>query len=363
MPDKFFTPTRVARRLISFFRTTEIESVADFAAGNGELLRAARERWPSVKCFATEIDQNCVSRLRRWHSDWSVGKCDFLSQSSRARSSVLNDLSAGLDLVLLNPPFSCRGNAHTSVELPESSLTCSTAMAFVLHSLDFLAEKGRLVAVLPSSCHRSQKDKAAWSYIEGRFDIRTVAKFGVRTFPNCAANTLIVRLQHLRNARKRTEGTTRARTKSSLKDGVTIVRGCVPMHSARNGWAGDDYNLVHTTDMNRKNITHVEHQLRVKKRSTVGPSVLIPRVGQPSKAKCVLYLGRKPLVLSDCVYALRCGSSADAHHLQRLLMDNWDIVSGFYGGTCAPYITVRGLLELLRHLGVRVSQVDATGKI
>lgn len=361
MSDQFFTPPPIARRLVSFFRTGHVDFVADFTAGDGELLRAATEKWPEAKCFATDIDPKCVSKLRRSHPDWTVGKCDFLNKKSRQTSSVLKSISDGVGLVLLNPPFSCRGNSTHLIETNDDEIRCSTAMAFVLSALPFLGASGKLVAVLPASSMKSRKDAIAWERIRQDFAIRSVASFGMRTFPDCAANTVIVRLQRNANRSQLLSTEAKQSVKKQLSISAVLVRGCVPMHAARNGLAGTKFDLVHTTDMNKKNVTRVEHSLRSKKRSTSGPSVLLPRVGCPSRDKCVLYLGRKQLVLSDCVYAIRCESTSEAKKLQSTIIANWNIVSKCYDGTCAPYLTVEALITLLRLLGVSLAQVEANG--
>jgi predicted RNA methylase len=359
MTDQFFTPPSVAKRLVSFFRTSEIDTIADFAAGDGELLKAAAHRWPDAECFATDIDPNCVSRLKKSFPKWMVGKCDFLNNRSRSTSGVLAQINQGISLILLNPPFSCKGSAYITVKVNSSYIRCSTAMAFVLWSLPYLADKGKLVAILPNSSIKSRKDAEAWEYIRSMYDVRDVASFGKQTFHQCSANTVIVRLQRKRRSSRCGTGALRNKLIVNLNIEVQVIRGCVPMHAARNGWAGTEYDLVHTTDMNRRNITNVKHGLRIRKRCTKGPSVLIPRVGQPSDAKCVLYLGRKELVLSDCVYAIRCNTSADARLLQQTLIDNWEYVTSFYSGTCAPYINIDGLLKLLVGFGANVDSVKS----
>lgn len=362
MPDQFFTPPSVARRLVSFFRASRVDFVADFAAGDGELLRAATEKWPEAECFATDIDPKCVASLRRSHPDWTVGKCDFLNEKSKRGSGVLSSIEDGVGLVLLNPPFSCKGNSTHYVETEAGGLRCSTAMAFVLSALPYLGANGKLVAVLPASSMKSRKDASAWERIGQDYEVRSVASFGLRTFRDCAANTVVVRLQAKTNGAHKQKFNDTQPVKKKLSISAVLVRGCVPMHAARNGLAGANFDLVHTTDMRKKNVTRVEHGLRVKRRSTTGPSVLMPRVGCPSKDKCVLYLGRKQLVLSDCVYAIRCGSTSEAKMLQSTILANWDLVAQCYSGTCAPYLTIEGLTALLQVLGVTLSKVEANVK-
>lgn len=356
--DQFFTPNFVARRLVSFLRSDDETRIADFSAGDGELLRAAAEKWPEAKFIATDIDPACVSKLKRKHANWRVGRCDFLSEKSRASSKILRDTVGSASLVLLNPPFSCRGNKAEFVEFEENAFRCSTSMAFVLNSLKYLAPKGRLVAVLPLSSLSSQKDAPAWNFLRNEYSVRNVVGFGLRTFPGCAARTAVVRIQpRLSRHRKKAH----ARFPNVVEMKSSLIRGAIPMHRARNGLAGPDFSLVHTTDLRGKRLLKTEHSVRKISRYTIGPSLLVARVGQPSKKKCVLYLGRKRLILSDCVYAVRCASGDDARNLLNAIHANWDRFADLYAGTCAPYLTVSALHTALTQLGVQVTKIEAVG--
>ncbi len=357
MPDQFFTPRSVARRLVSFFRSETQSCIADFSAGDGELLRAAMEKWPNARYVATDVDDSCVATLRCNHPAWSVGKCDFLNQRSRRASRLLRDMVGTTSLVLLNPPFSCRGNQVERVDTQFDTIRCSVSMAFVLNSIPYLSPTGRLVAVLPASSRTSQKDRAAWNHIQESFSVRTVAEFGLRTFRGCAARTLIVRLQRAPSNHVSQDNGLCA--KEALAIQAKIVRGTVPMHAARNGLAGPGFSFVHTTDLKGEKISDPQRSIRQCRRFTVGPSVLMPRVGRPSPDKCVLYLRRRRIVLSDCVYAIRCTTTSDAELLHRTLLSQWDNVAQRYSGTCAPYLTVVSLRDVLVQLGVEITGIEA----
>ena len=132
------------------------------------------------------------------------------------------------------------------------------------------------------------------------------------------------------------------------------------MHSARNGLAGSDYALAHTTDLNNGKLIATRHSITQLRRHVVGPAVLIPRVGLPTSNKCVLYLKRKRLILSDCVIALKCISTKDAKLVRKTLIDNWESFSTSYRSTCAPYITIQELVSRLTDLGIGVEAIVKT---
>ncbi len=333
--------------------------MADFAAGNGDLLQAAKSRWPECRILATDVDATRIRRLRRGHPDWLVGKCDFLSSSSRGLCEVLDGVLGKVSLVLLNPPFSCRGNELLSAPADGQAMLCSRAMAFVLTSIPFLSPTGRLAAVLPAGCLTSQKDAHAWQFLRRMFNVRVVSSHDLRTFEGCAARTNVVCLSRIRSGRVETRRTGRKRATGIA---VKVIRGVVPVHQAVNGMAGPGWVFVHTTNLRNNVVSDADLSIKVLRRYATGPCVLIPRVGQPNREKCVLYLARKRVVLSDCIFAIKCESSADARSVQSGLLDAWDTVSHAYGGTCARYLTRDRLCCLLRELGFEASVEPEDGE-
>lgn len=354
--DQYFTPARIAAAMVSPFRSREESLVADFAAGNGDLLMAARTRWPGCGILATDLDDSRVRMLRQSQPDWLVGKCDFLRQVSRRKSAILRQAEGKVSLVLLNPPFSCRGNERVRAMLEEQEILCSRAMAFVIDSIPYLSPAGRLAAVLPAGCPTSQKDARAWELLREAFNVKQIASHGLRTFDGCAARTVLVCLSRSRsggNSERAPPSTTSFRCRCECDSGV------LPVHEAMNGMAGPGWPFVHTTNLQESAVAQLAHSVRCLRRYATGPCVLIPRVGQPDNRKCVLYLARKRMVLSDCVFAIKCGSVEHAKVVHSTLLKSWCKVQESYRGTCARYITMDGLLGLLRSLGI--DAIDGSG--
>ena len=54
--------------------------------------------------------------------------------------------------------------------------------------------------------------------------------------------------------------------------------------------------------------------------------------------------------------ALECASEEDSVEVRKVIQDRWDEFEDAYGGSCAPYITLRALQEVLDRFGFR-SQV------
>ena len=95
-------------------------------------------------------------------------------------------------------------------------------------------------------------------------------------------------------------------------------------------------------------------------RTISGPAILIPRVGRPSVSKVVL-IGEEKVVLSDCVIALRTTPPGSEVELAREIKRNWLTFQQIYGGSCAPYTTIRRIREMLLELGVLTALPSGNG--
>lgn len=342
MRDQYFTPLPLAEELLRMTSATNVKFVADFASGDGELLRAAARRWPKARLIAADIDAGCVMRLRRNHPDWQVSRCDFLSARSR-RSSLINTLVGKASLVLLNPPFTCRGNSRLRCSVKDTSVTCSRALAFVLAALPYLGRRGELAAILPLSSKSSEKDAIAWHHISRYYDVRWTAEMPRRTFQNAVVTTAIVHLCPLETIRP---AFTLANDNTLQTRPFDIVRGTVPVHVVPAVPRGR-YQFVHTSHLKDGSLVDSGIRKSRKGRLLRGPAVLLPRIGESGSHKCVLYRSQRTLLLSDCVFGIKCKTASEAAAIYRHLVRRWSHVASQYGGACARYLTIAGLRNFL----------------
>lgn len=206
MKDSFYTPTFLANSLISYISHKNVFNVADFCVGNGELLRAASVKWPKVKCFGSDISKMAITQTKERHPNWSLSKCDFLNKRSRNR--ILKAYNNNLfDLILMNPPFSCLGGTIHKVYLNDRLFRVSTAMAFLMYSLNFLSEKGSLYAIMPNSIAYSEKDKEAWNILVKNYNLNILNEPNEKYFKNCSPNIILVSLNNIGCFKKRSKST------------------------------------------------------------------------------------------------------------------------------------------------------------
>ena len=357
--DKIYTPPYLAASMAKAALVQPKPGlefvVADFAAGSGELLIAAKELWPTATIVATDIDSRAVYALRRTFNEWHTGVCDFLNLRSQRSSALLRNLVGRTNLVLLNPPFSCRGGTRVPVTVGGVISKCSTGLAFVIASVNYLVEGGELVAVLPEGSLTSERDAATWTLLQSLGDIEVVTTNGIRAFPRRVIRSVVVRFKKQRSRAKTVEPTILSgydTASQELYPRVHIVRGTTMVHEIHRGLGdGDSVPFVHSTHLQDFSIScHLEVR-NCLGRCAVGPMVLLPRVGQPKKSKVAQHLGCQRFMLSDCVIALMCHSPKAAERLWSDLQAHWDLLEREYVGSGARYITNRRLSDLLLRLG------------
>ena len=357
--DRIYTPPYLATLMAKAARVRSNPSaefvVADFTAGAGELLLAAVAVWPTVTIVATDIDSRAVRNLREISDSWRTGVCDFLNPRSRQSSPLLRSLIGHTNLVLLNPPFSCRGGTRVSATSGGVTSKCSVGLAFVMSSIDYLVEGGELIAVLPQGSLTSEKDATTWNLLRSMGDTEVLKTNGLRTFPRAVVRTAVVRFQK-RHSHAKAEPSPVLNTRSAawqeLYPPVHIVRGTTSVSEIqRSSENTNSIAFVHSTHLRDFTISsHLEVRSRLG-RCAVGPMVLLPRVGQPKRSKVARYLDSNVFMLSDCVIALTCHSSEAAELLWKDLQANWSLLEQEYVGSGARYITNQRINDLLLRLG------------
>jgi Methyltransferase small domain len=341
--DAFFTPTDVAH-FMADLRLGFPKVVADFTSGDGSLLSAARKRWPSCKLIATDINP---ASLRNVHTNLpgvKTGKCNFLSARSRASCRVLKNIRGKVSLILLNPPFSCRGGTKRSVLMANAPIDVSVALAFVLTAFEYLEPGGQLIALLPSGCLRSEKDARAWEILQGLGYVETVKTNGNSVFEHCRPATCIVRITRnsIATNKNKIENDNLATPQVAGKI-VELIRGRRPMFSVKLSRKRGGIPFIHSTELSNA-VANLSKRFVAPAMSDVyGPVVLIPRVGLPRRDKIALLTEPIAISLSDCVFAVRCATAQEATLLHMRIVLEWRRFCDLYSGTGAPYLTARRL--------------------
>jgi len=346
--DAIYTPPDLAEFLTGAATISAPRSIADFAAGDGALLRAASARWPEASLFGSDVDAQAVQCIKSLVPGCISAQHDFLTTSG-------DGALAGrlFDLILLNPPFSSRGNTRHTVDVDGVIHYASKAFAFAARALRFLAPGGEIMAILPASVMVSERDAALLAALKDLGSVQQIGEVRRAAFKSHAVAVVVLRISRNRIAKCSNVN----QTLVSLRPySVEILRGSVSMHEyvpVANG-----PRFIHTTDMRDGILLPLHRRAANELRRVQGPAVLVSRVGRPSKGKIVL-LHNEEAVLSDCVIAMRTLPRGREPELLELLAANWATVKSAYGGSCAPYTTLKRLAAALLRLGIASRIVTA----
>ena len=353
--DSHYTPSAIANQLVEAANDLAPKLIADLAAGNGDLLLAAERKWPAAEILATDIDRNAVRRLRRLRPSWKVGRCDLRNEQSRRSCSALKNMLQSACLLLLNPPFSCRGGTRFLVNASPNPIHASTAMSFLLQATEYIAETGHIASVLPLGCLYNQKDIAAWDSLRTRFSIQTLGTHPMGSFPDSSANTVLVRLSPKQTSQALALPLQQSPHPTPIKTGIRVqlLRGCCPIHRLRPR-EPSSHVLVHYTDIKNGTVELNGRRGSGNYRRVESPAILIPRVGNITRQKIALLETPTPVMLSDCVIALIPQDPKHVFRLKERLLSGFTSLQEQYVGTGAPFITTDRLESFIKSIGVEI---------
>ena len=337
-PDSYYTPSSLADKLISFISSTRITRAADFCVGDGDLLKAVSKRYSTAELFGTDISDDALAKLSKDCPDWHLGICDFKNDESVANVDFLKeDL---FDLVVLNPPFTCKGSSVERINFEGVDYHVSTAMLFLLRALKFLTQDGGLYAILPISCVYSVKDSKAWAYLKEHYNACILDEPNRVSFTSrCAPNIVLVYVGHYAVA-----GVKERESFSFRSLHVTsIVRGSVRMQNLKYRKSKESVPLIHTTNLQKGKLLNLR-RIVIEQNSVVkGNGVVIPRVCNPNPGKVALLDEDVQYALSDCIIVLQTVTQKEAEILRDKILENWSDFVSVYKGTGAQYTTLERL--------------------
>jgi methylase of polypeptide subunit release factors len=335
--DTFYTSSALADILISHINNQKINTVADFCVGGGELLRSAQMKWKDVKIFGTDISKEAISNLNERHPDWNVEYCDFLDEESKSCCKLLRDRT--FDLILLNPPFTCKGSKIHKVEFEGLSYHVSTAMLFLLKSISYINAEGIIIAILPVSAAYSQKDHEIWNVLEAKYNLTIIEERDKQYFKACYPPNIIIASLNDFSIHKKTQSQNKIDSIIKIKE---ITRGQLSMNEII-----EDTNstklLIHSTNLRNNKIVNVKYKVNNNYPLISGPGVVIHRVGNPKPSKVCAIKKTEKYILSDCLIFIKTETYTDSKELKEYILSNWTLFERLYKGTGAKYITLKRL--------------------
>ena len=340
--DAFYTPKYLASILVDFYVETP-NAIVDFCAGGGNLLQAAEKKWPDSSFYAIDYSHTAIDFLRENYPSWNIFEANFLEQFDLQQLGFTTDFNNYFDLILLNPPFSCKGATRSIVEFEDFSFKTSTAMEFFVKSIGYLSDKGTILAILPASVAFSDKDQEIWQYLQKNYTIKILRKSFKAKFGTKSPNVILVSLQRTKQKEENIPKKTNI-NKITYKE---IIRGKLSMPDIGKYGIGN-IPLVHSTNLKNYLVEPGNMLLSSSLFSIQGPAVLLPRVGNVRKDKIVIIDENEKYIISDCIIAVTAENMKHARAVFDYIQTNWDNFVSMYDGTGAKYTTCSKLKFFLR---------------
>lgn len=343
--DQYFTQPWLAESLMKLVRVRSVDRIADFAAGDGSLLKFAGERWPSAQLIAVDRDSTVLGRLAKMVANVDMHCLDFLEAEY---TNFVDRIGGNLDLVLLNPPFSVLGRSLCREKNGDGELLLSPAAAFIWRAMVYLRKGGQLIAIVPHGLLVSQRDFPVIEWLRENHDFSIIEDNITKAFFGADVRCAIISV-------KKCGGSVATVGKKSVSSGLVVTRGKVEHVGTRgrNFRGKDSLEVIHTTNLKSGSLDG--RYATIKKSAEngfdKGALVVLPRVGRPSLGKVVLIEDGGQRAFTKCIIAIECGTPEKARDVYAAIVSNWEVVRLSFGGTGAQYTTIDRVHQMLIDLG------------
>ena len=356
--DAYYTPAWLAAELAAALPDQLVGAVMDPSVGAGALLSAVENRFgDKVALLGLDVDRKSVRALRETHPEWTISHADFLSGASRRSSRAWRTATDGVAAVVLNPPYSYRGNGGDFVTYESFAGRVAPSMRFLVEVLADLRPSVGVYAVLPDGAIDAERHDPLWAAIKNQFEMSRLQRFKTTSFHGARVATSLVRLTPGAGADADLIRISSAfRTPVPGCRCVEVIRGRVPVHAVRGTRPNHPSPFLHTTNVR----SSVPRMTAPKALSDEGPFLIVNRVGRWD-LPVTLDVGRA--VLSDCLFALRPRSRSQIDVLRDSLVQAHEALADEFRGTGAQYITITRLVRQLEHLGWHPHVVRASSPV
>lgn len=335
-----YTPLNIAKDLVAGARNDGPRTVADFCAGEGSLLSAAAEIWPRAKLFAADINRDVYSALPS--AEWVCA--DFLSPDFERQ--VDRAFEKKFDLILLNPPFAFQCSRPIQARGAYHDQSCSVAFAFLFTALEYLEDDGELLAIMPTSSLRSERDAASRQALRRGHNCTIIAEPSYDRFPGLDVSTYLMRV-----TRKKGVSTWSELKKSETDQhrSFTIMRGKVSVKRSERVVQSGLHSWIHTTSIRS---SKVQERYELPEGTAVGQhcflrkgAIVVPRVGKVRPSQIAVTTRRE--VLSDCLFGITLEDVNHSRVLMEFFKRDFRNFLDLYAGTGAPYTTQQKLARYI----------------
>jgi hypothetical protein len=353
--DAFYTPSWLAEELAECLPNNLRGAVLDPTIGGGALLAAVRKRFANnVTALGIDIDRNTLRALRSSEPDWILSHADVLSAASRRTSRAWQEARLQVAAVVLNPPFSYRGNQGVNVSFGDFRGRVAPAMHFLVELMLELSPMAGFYAILPDGAIEADKHHELWVEIRRHFEVERLRRFKTTSFRGARVSTSLVRLRSFEATKLDTRLVSEKVAPAKLPKRrnrclcVEVVRGRVPVHSVKERLElnAPVVPFLHTTNLSR--MPSSDELAAHSRLADDAPLVLLTRVGS-WRNPVVVEIGR--VVLSDCLFGLRPRDRLELDHLRTDIEHAQSSFRALFKGTGAQYLTLAALVAQIEQIG------------
>lgn len=360
--DTYFTPPELSKSLLASVSMRPPRVVVDICAGHGNLLNAARARWPEVGLIGNDLYRNRPHKLKNteWHR-----------RDGRRLAREMFRSGAEIDLVVGNPPFGrCRTPRFVAGDdcddlnrlLHAPRIECGMVVASAL----LVGPHGTLATLVPDSMVRGPSHRSLRAWLAGRFQAFQVIRLGRQMFGRRDLGVAFLIAHRVRpkgdlpglvGTDSFAQGSpidTHAHAASVVRGIITTAdfneRGSAAVLHCNRQDRDCAYQVQHTTADSGRSVPN-EHWVRKG-------DIVVCRVGRNAGVATV-YRKHEPALISDCVFRVVASEAALHRVLQAHATDGTltALLTRHAHGLGAQFVTKADVTTVLDEIsGVRSSR-------
>lgn len=362
----YYTPIELANYLVGMIAKPDCERMIDICCGSWNLLRAARNRYPSARIVGVDIDEAArVHKLDGSH---------FYRMDGREYALRCTEHNEKYDLVLSNPPFGYLDessrllyyskNKNINHELLNSRYETEMIQANLL----LLKPGGSVLFILPSTFVEGTSYKRIRKILGEQYNVRALFCLPEETFGVGRIRTWAVWMDATQPDELDTKicyvkvcnqniatsvtkkicredivtGNWLGEESTEMSNSLDVYRG--NMHSKEFSGAGNKVLHCAVAKNGRLWIPSMRYTKRNDGKTAKKGDIIINRIGKSAGYWCVNQ--EADIMVSDCIIVIHdCGE--ETRRLLEQNSENFRLQVPIYG-TTTQYITIEDIKKILR---------------
>ncbi len=186
--SKYYTPIEVARQLVSLLHFTDYANAIDICCGSGNLLSAANDANPTLKCVGVDIQPS--------------DRCLFETIKSDGRYYA-TEHTEEFDFALANPPFAKTKKSDCAKALSDKSAIGVASSRIEIQMLNanllLLKKGGMLLIILPSTIVDGTSNKNIRRQLATEYYLKAIIDMPINSFHPSRVKCSALIIQKVKN--------------------------------------------------------------------------------------------------------------------------------------------------------------------